>query len=187
MSSMLLVAPATEPLSLVEAKRFLRVDHDDDDALIAALIAAARRLVETATRRALITQTWRIVRDAWPAGGRIRVLPAPLRTLVAARIHDADGMPRPVPVGAFALDTAAAPGVIAAAPGTLPAPGLRVAGIALDVTVGYGDVAADVPAPLVQAVRLWLAHFYEARGVDAAAGPPPAVAALIAPYRVLAP
>jgi uncharacterized phiE125 gp8 family phage protein len=187
MSSMLLVPPAAEPLTLAEAKLYLRVDHDDDDALIAALVAGARKLVETATRRALLTQTWRLTRDAWPKGGRVKVLPAPLRAVVAARVYDADGVPQAIDPAVFALDTAAAPGVIGFALPGVPVPGLPVAGIALDVAVGYGADATAVPAPLVQAVRLWLAHFYEHRGVETDIGPPAAIAALVAPFRVLAP
>jgi hypothetical protein len=59
MSALLLTAPAVEPLSLTEAKAFLRVEHNDDDELIAALAAGSRIHVETQTRRALITQRWR--------------------------------------------------------------------------------------------------------------------------------
>ena len=37
-----LIAPSSAPVvTLEEAKRHLRVDHDDDDALIAGMIAAA--------------------------------------------------------------------------------------------------------------------------------------------------
>ncbi|MDC7787593.1 head-tail connector protein [Rhodoplanes sp. TEM] len=187
MSSMLLAGPASEPLTLAEAKAFLRVDHADEDALIDSLIGAARTLVERATRRALITQTWRLVRDAWPAGGRIAVLPAPLRSVAAARVFDADGLPRAIDPAVFRLDTASAPGIAGFDRAAVPEPGLRVAGVAIDVTVGYGDDAAAVPAPLVQAVRLWLAHFHEHRGIETEARTPAAIAALIAPYRVLAP
>ena len=42
MSSKLLTGPAVEPLSLDEAKTFLRVEHSDDDQVIGALIASAR-------------------------------------------------------------------------------------------------------------------------------------------------
>ena len=64
-----------------------RVEHDDDDDVIAALIAGARSHVEAQTRRALITQTWRLIRDAWPRDGRIEVVPAPLAEITAARVY----------------------------------------------------------------------------------------------------
>ena len=55
MPSILLSGPAAEPITLAAAKQFLRVEHGDDDDVIAALIAAARIHVEAATRRALVT------------------------------------------------------------------------------------------------------------------------------------
>jgi len=76
MSSILLTPPAAEPVTLADAKAWLRVEHDDDDDVIAALIAGARSHVEAQTRRALITQSWRLVLDRWPRDGRIAALPA---------------------------------------------------------------------------------------------------------------
>lgn len=186
MPSRLLTPPAVEPLTLAEAKAFLRVEHDADDAVIAALVAAARGHVEAHTRRALLTQTWRLTREAWPADGRIVVSPSPLQALAAARVTDASGVAHELDLGGFAVDAAAA--VLVFAPGSLPPPG-RPAGIALDITVGYGDAPADVPEPLRQAVRMLTAHWYENRGVAAAevgaALLPLSVAALLAPYRAV--
>ena len=188
MPSILLTAPAVEPLSLADAKVYLRVAHDDDDDVIAALIAAARIHVEATTRRALITQTWRLTRDAWPRDGRIAVLPAPLRSLVAARVYDADGVAQTIDLQSFVLDIAAAPGVISFAPWSLTASGQAVAGIELDVELGYGDADSDVPAPLRQAIRMLVAHWYENRAIAAtgegAASLPVNLAAIVAPYRV---
>src|SRR6185312_1787932 len=62
MPSILLTAPAIEPLSLDEAKAFLRVDNTDEDGVIGALIAGSRIHIEAQTRRALITQSWRLSR-----------------------------------------------------------------------------------------------------------------------------
>src|SRR5471032_1179098 len=76
MSSLLLTAPAVEPLSLGEAKAFLRVEHNDDDDVIAALAAGSRIHVEAGTRRALVTQSWRFSVDCWPEDGRLPVCPA---------------------------------------------------------------------------------------------------------------
>jgi uncharacterized phiE125 gp8 family phage protein len=62
------------------------------------------------------------------------------------------------------------------------------AGIELDVAAGFGDAAADVPEPLRQAVRLFVAHWYENRGVVGGmqgAPLPPNAAALVAAYRML--
>lgn len=190
MSSLLLTGPAVEPLALAEARSFLRVEHDGDDDVVAALIAGARMHVEAATRRALIVQTWRHVRDAWPADGRLKILPAPLREVVAARVYDADGDAQDIDAEAFVADTAAAPGVIAFAPWSLAPPGRAIAGIEIDIEVGYGAAASDIPDGLRQAVRLLVAHWYENRGLTAighaVAVLPASVAALIAPYRVLA-
>lgn len=188
MSSILLTAPAIEPLSLDEARAFLRVETGDDDEVIAALIAGARRHVEAQTRRALITQSWRLVLDAWPDDGRIAVRPAPLRALTAARVYDADGGTLALDTQAFVPDLGAS--ALAFMAWTLPAPGRLAAGLELDVIVGYGDGARDVPEPLRQAVRLLVAHWYENRGLVLAGAAPTAllpatVAALLAPYRML--
>jgi uncharacterized phiE125 gp8 family phage protein len=190
MSSTLLTGPAIEPVTLADAKSYLRIEHAADDDALAALIAGARIHVESQTRRALITQVWRLTRDAWPADGRLAVTPSPLRALVAARIYKLDGTTLALPAAAFSADTAGAPGLLAFAPGTFAAPGRVLAGIELDVEVGYGPAPSDVPQPLRQAIRALTAHWYEHRGVAAVgaavAGLPESVAALIRPYRVLA-
>jgi uncharacterized phiE125 gp8 family phage protein len=186
MSSLLLTAPAVEPLSLDEAKAFLRVEHNDDDEVIAGLAAASRIHVEVQTRRALITQSWRISADCWPEDGRLPVRPAPLQELTAARVYDFDGNARIIDTQAFVPDRAAS--LLAFAPWALPQPGRLAAGIELDVTVGYGDTAIDVPESLRQAIRLLIGHWYESRGL-AVLGTvtvlPTTVAALIAPYRTV--
>jgi uncharacterized phiE125 gp8 family phage protein len=189
MSSILLSGPAVEPLSLAEAKAYLRVEHDDDDDVIAALIAGARVHVEAQTRRALITQSWRLVYDDWPQDGRIAVVPVPLRALIAARVWRGDGTTQAIDVAVFALDAASAPAVLSFHIGLLPAPGRAVGGVELDIEAGYGDEAADVPEPLRQAIRALVAHWYDNRALIAedrsAAVMPQTVAALLAPYRVL--
>ncbi len=188
MPSILLAAPAVEPVSLADMKAFLRVETGDDDDIITALIAGSRIHVEAQTRRALVTQSWRLSRDSWPEDGRLTVLPAPLQTLTAARVYDVDGTANEIDTEAFVPDPGAS--ALAFAPRALPMPGRRAAGIELDVVVGYGDNASDVPEPLRQAIRLLVAHWYENRGLvanGAARAPLPlTVAALLAPYRVLA-
>jgi uncharacterized phiE125 gp8 family phage protein len=184
MPSILLTPPAAEPLPRADAKRFLRIEHDTDDELIEALIASARREVELATRRMLVTQRWRIVFDRWPRSGRIRSPVNPLVRIDAARVYDENDVSEAVDTAVFALDTASVPARIDCSRLNIPAPRRRFAGIELDVTAGYGT-ADDVPAPLVQAIRLLVARSYESRDRVIPDALPHAVATLIAPFRVL--
>jgi uncharacterized phiE125 gp8 family phage protein len=189
MASILLAGPAVEPITLAQAKQFVRVEHDDDDDVITALIAGARIHVETQTRRALITQSWRLTRDVWPATGCVPVLPVPLKTLDAARVYKSDGTTLSLDLAGFALDKSSAPARLSFVRGAPPAPERSAAGIEIDITCGYGDAAANVPEPLRQAIRLLVAHWYENRGLIAVGSEiavlPQSGRALIAPYRVL--
>jgi len=69
MPSKLITAPTEEPVSLAEAKAHLRVDISDDDALIGAMIVAARQEAEAACRRAFVSQQWKLLLDRFPAPG----------------------------------------------------------------------------------------------------------------------
>ncbi len=186
MAAILLEPPASEPLSLAEAKTYLRVDHDADDALIASMIAAARIQVESRSCRALMTQGWRIVLDRWPSSGVVAAPVSPLRAVLAARVRDAAGDAQTLDPEIFILNTASAPGLISFDAGRVIHPVREIAGIEIDIEAGYGD-AADVPAPLLQAIRLLLARAYEYRGGGGEQGTalPEGIAELIAPYRVV--
>src|SRR3954453_21812188 len=135
MPAILLIPPSAEPWSVTEAKAFLRVEHDDDDAVIAALIAAARGHVEALSRRALLVQRWRCVLDAWPANGRLDPRVGPLGGVIAGRVYDQGNTAHALAPGPFVVDAAA--NVIASPCRALPLPGRRDAGIELDVELGY--------------------------------------------------
>jgi uncharacterized phiE125 gp8 family phage protein len=188
MTLILTSPPAAEPLSLTEAKAHLRVDGTDEDTLISSLVTAARVHVETSTRRALLTQGWTLALDDWPARGLVEIPLAPLQAMSGIEIYDEDGVPETLDADAYEVDAASLPPRILRRRGHVwPRPGLLAGGIHIDLTVGYGDTAADVPEPLRQAVRLLAAHWFEHREPvilgDVATRVPDAVEALLAPFR----
>jgi uncharacterized phiE125 gp8 family phage protein len=52
--------PASEPVTLAEAKNYLRVEHANDDAMIALMITAAREAAEAYLGTSFITQRWKM-------------------------------------------------------------------------------------------------------------------------------
>ncbi len=153
MTSILIAGPGEEPVTLAEAKAWCRIDSTDDDALLAALITAARLQVESATGRALVTQSWRLTLRHAP---RLVVLPvAPVQSLTVA------------PDGAVLQGDA----VLLVSP---------MDGLTIDYVAGYGD-AGTVPGDLKQAILVLVAYWYEHR--DTASGTTPAgFDRLVAPY-----
>jgi uncharacterized phiE125 gp8 family phage protein len=172
-----LAPPPAEPLTLAEAKAWLRVDGAEEDALILHCLASARRQVEALSGQRLITQRWRVVLDAanLPAGPL--PLPfSPLQAVEALSLTQADGSTATPDAASWRHDDA----------GLWLAPGLTAHSLVLTLRLGYGDAAAAVPEPLLHAVRLLLARAFEQRGDgEGEAALPAAVPGLLAPFRRL--
>ena len=182
MTPLLIAGPAVEPVTLAEMRTYLRLDDNAEDDLVSALIKAARLLVEAACGRQLVEQTWRLVLDRWPYGRIVRLPLSPLIRVERVRVFDAAGTPADLAPALYRAETASDPPRVAV-DSAAPEPGLAAEGIHLDVVVGFGPPAADVPAPLAQAVRLLVARWFENRGDAPDAALPPDVATLVAPYR----
>jgi uncharacterized phiE125 gp8 family phage protein len=190
MALVLTSAPAVEPVSLAEAKAYLRLDDDDDDALVTTTITVARIFLERALDRVLITQGWTLFMDAWPAQPSLALPLAPLRDVSQVKTYAADDQPTVFASDNYFVDTASAPGrIVLRSAHSWPAPGRPVNGIEIAFTAGYGNASNDVPAPLRQAVLQLVAHWYDRRepvALDATPAEVPAmVATLIAPYRMV--
>jgi hypothetical protein len=62
----LVQAPAGEPVTLAEAKAWLRVDFADDDGLVADTVRAARMYVEQRCDRQFVSATLKLTADRFP-------------------------------------------------------------------------------------------------------------------------
>ncbi len=180
--------PSAEPVSLDEAKLHCRVDDSTDDLLISSLILAARLHVERSLDIALISQSWSLYLDNWPDATFVETPIAPLISVDAVRVYGADGAPTTVDPADYIVDGASRRPRIARHGGAgWPRPGRALNGIEIAFTAGYGPEPEDTPMPVRQAIRMLVAHWYEAREAavpgDAPETVPLAVSSLIAPYR----
>ena len=181
----LLTPPASEPLSLAEAKAWLRLDSSTEDDLVSALIVSARMIVEATTRRMLLTQSWRLVLDAWPQSNIVKIPLAPFQSVAAMRVYDRNNVAQPVAAALATIDASPDRARLYFS-GNPPMPGRAIAGIEIDVVAGYGALPSSLPEPIRQAMRMLVARWYENRGdieIDSGAMRLPAsVAALLAPF-----
>lgn len=184
MSQFLLEGPSQEPVSIADAKHWLRVEHAQDNDLIGALIVSARMLVEQTTRVLLLSQRWRITCVAALAGDGIELPLAPILSVDQVRLQPLAGASFTLDAASWRLDRA---GDVARLELLSLTAATFDARIEIDVTAGFGSSAADVPSPLIQAVRMLVARWYDHRGdasiVREAAVAPHDVMALLAPYR----
>lgn len=181
-----LTPPLAEPITLAEAKAHLRLDASDEDALLATLIRAAREHLENTTGLALISRTFRLYLDDWPASRVIAIARGPVRTIENVTVYDADGVAVALDVSGYLLDGEARPARL-----VLPerrAAGRAINGIEIDFTAGFGESGADVPDTLKRAMLLHVAAMFELRGVLDVKDQPGAIPAgydrLVAPYRL---
>ena len=167
--------PASEPVSLSEAKQHLRVDGDDDDLLIGSLITAARQAAETQTGRQLITARWKLVLDAFPGpslmqsapvasfslpGHAILLAKCPVQSVVSIEYLDMNGTTQVMPASDYVLDAACEPARLTPVfgktwPLTLP----QMGAVSVTFDAGYGTASA-VPEGLKSWIKLRLGSLY---------------------------
>jgi uncharacterized phiE125 gp8 family phage protein len=180
MALKLVTPPTVEPVSLVEAKAHLRVDHADDDATINFLIAVARSHFDAVSGwmgRALINQTWELILDefpvispqwcCWSSPNLLRAtgikLPFPrLQSVTSIKYLDGNGDEQTIAPGDYIVDTASEPGWVF--PTTAwPTAGTVPNAVTVRYIAGYGAGASDVPTPIKHAIMIVIGHYYENR------------------------
>lgn len=176
-----IIPPASEPVSLGEAKLFLRVDHNAEDSLIAMLIGAAREAVEAAIGRALITRRVRENLDIWrheAVNGAVLGL-GPVTNVVAVRLLADNGSQSVIDPERYRLEGQRdRPRLVFAA--GVPATLRQIGGIEIEYDCGFADDAADLPVALRLATLQIVASLYELRQGEGAI--PEAARALMRPY-----
>ncbi len=174
--------PATEPLTLTEAKLHLKVDTTVDDDLITALITATRQSVERYCNSALITQTITEKYDCFTSRG-FRLSVSPAITITSVSYTDSAGDTQTLSTDVYGLDNYSRPArVFLKENQQWPQTRVEPNTVTVVYTAGYG-AASDVPGPIKTAMKLMLADLYENRQ-DSARTMPSASQRILDPYRI---
>lgn len=171
----LFTAAASEPVTTAEAKSYLKVDFDSQDANIARLVSAARGYCEKRRDAQFVTATWDLTLDRFPslndrAGcdlnypdfdrDAIQVWREPLRSVTSITYVDADGATQTLATAAYQVDTKSRVARIRPAYGyTWPTVRQQMNAVTVRMSLGYGD-AVDVPSDFRLAILLLVAHWY---------------------------
>ncbi|MEQ8251877.1 MAG: head-tail connector protein [Oceanibaculum nanhaiense] len=167
MSLIRVTAPEQLPVSLEEAKEYLRVDHDDDDQGILTMIrAATERLDGTAglPGLCLITQVWELRRDRLPP---VLSLPLPpCQSVDEVHYLDPDGVQHLLAPDAYEATGLGdiAPARLAPARGlSWPAMAAHPESVTIRFTAGFGDDPEDVPEAIRMAILRQVSLMYDVR------------------------
>jgi Phage gp6-like head-tail connector protein len=197
------------PISVALARQHTRIDSTYDDSLLSVYIASATAACQTFLNRSLITQTlqYSLVRtteaNSWPlAPAPLFVLPLGLEYVLRHLSERDIGLPR----GPVQSVTSVATGSWGEADTELvldtdynidltcdPARIHLINGnsweyrdhITIVYVAGYGADFTTIPPPIIHALLLATASFYQHRGEDGGGELPTAAENLMWPYRIM--
>mgnify|MGYP001382841310 CR=1 FL=1 len=163
MNLRLTTPPALEPVTLTEAKAWLRVDGEEEDVLILGLIQAARSYVEDFTRRALVSQTWALALDRFPCTREITLPRPPLVSVSSVEYIDSDGATQTLSADDYHVDARSEPGrVVLRATSSWPAVDCQPNAVVVTYVAGYGT-PSQVPQGIKTAIRWMIGHWFRHR------------------------
>lgn len=144
------------PIPLALLKSHVRVDFDDDDALLSLYLSAATSYFERATRRLLSQQSRTVKLGAWVA---VRLPFPPVASITSVSFVDEDGNSQTLASSSYSLDNTG-PMPVLRWVGDLPS----LHGESFDlVTVTYQAGWNDPPTDVVRAVLELAAGYYLTR------------------------
>lgn len=155
----LVTKPATEPITVAEAKQHARISHDDDDATVNRFIVTARETGEEYMSRGFFTQTWQMTLDWWYDA---IYLPraAPLQSVTTVQYYDTTGTLQVLATSVYDIDTVSRPARIVLKPGQ-NWPALQSTRFTPRVIITYviGWTSVDlIPERIKQGIRMYVAY-----------------------------
>lgn len=166
------VEPTPLVVPLREAKKQCEIGEDDTthDSHILRLIKAATSDVERHTRRALITQTWRLALNQFPYSSvnksRVYLPRPPLQSISSITYVDDNGTTQTLSSSLYQVATDTKPGFVEPAYGqSWPVVRSETAeAIKITYLAGYGSTSDDIPDEFANLVYELVAFRFFSRG-----------------------
>ncbi len=167
-------APAAEPVSISEAREYLRISHSDDDARLGDMIITARTLAEQWLKRSLVTQSWKLTFEDC-ISGTIRLPMGPVQSIYSVVGNSIENVATTIPATAYALSAAKDALVVDSI----------ITSYRIDITyiAGYG-ASGQIPKPIKIGMLQHIATMYD--GEVSLAPIPDDVLSMYMPFRELA-
>lgn len=150
--------PATLPVSVAEMRQHLRVDTEEEDAVIESYIRAALLHVEKVTGVAFAEQTWRWYGDEFP-DDEICLGMGPVIAVTSVTYQDADDVEQTLDPAEYRVDVVSQAGRVILAGNAWPTTNEVENSIIVEFTAGLATTPEDVK----HAIRLLVASMYEDR------------------------
>lgn len=190
-------APGAVALATADAKTHMRISGSGDDTYIAALIEVATKSLESSLAGALINRTVTYKLDRFPSApyaltyvpdcGAIDLPLAPVQSVTSVQYVDDAGATQTFSAGSYSLDAGSRPArILLNTDAAWPSTRVQPLAVTLTYVAGYGAAQSALPAPLVHALKLLVAHYYEHREEGTPltiAQIPLGIQWLLAPYR----
>lgn len=152
----LITAPTSEPFNVHDAAAAALIDADLlEDAhtydLLASLVIASREQAESATRRALMTQTWELYLNEFPYW-EINIPFPPLQSITSIKYVDTDGVLQTLSSSLYLVDDKSEPAIITPAYGEVwPTARYQRNAVTIKFVAGYAS-ANLIPA----GIKMWM-------------------------------
>lgn len=157
--------PAVEPLVAADLHDHLRIVGNQNDAYLTLLITSARQVVEGFLDRALITQSWKLVRDTSP-GQELELPFPPLQSVTSINVYDWDDAATLVDAGDYLVVTDVELGKVLLKNGVTWPSHRNAASFKAIFVAGYGDAGTDVPEGILHGIKILCAKMFEHRGEE---------------------
>ena len=165
MALKLITGPASEPVTLAEAKRQLRLEeaHDDDD-INRRIISAREHLEDVVLWRALITQTWELTLDDFPDGDwEIRLPKGDVQSVTSVKYDDVNGAEATFANSNYIVDGYPPARIVLKRAAAWPETSGEVLAVRIRFVAGMATGAAGLPASLKEAALMLVAQMNEHR------------------------